>query len=141
MCGVARRVASGCVSGRRRGRGFESCLGGFSLARRPVLDASLSRSVVFWTASVEPVPLERPTAFLTAGVFYDRGSGLPRGQQSSIFSLLPTSGVYPQSLSVCLSSLSLYRPSPNKRSCVSSGSHLVCLNCGFNKNSKDFLRR
>ncbi len=26
-------------------------------------------------------------------------------------------------------------------SCVSSGSHLVCLNCGFNKNSKDFLWR
>ncbi len=51
-------------------------------------------------------------AFLTAGVFYDGGSGPPRGQRSSIFSL-STLGVHPQS--VCLSVVSLsHRPSPNK---------------------------
>ncbi len=77
-------ASSGCPS--RRGRAFTGCLGGFSSARRPSLDTSLSRSVVFWTASVEPVPLERSTAFLTAKSSTTVGQVL-RGSSNPLSSL------------------------------------------------------
>ncbi len=55
---------------RRRWSGLRKLSRGFSSARvwprRFPLAPCL---VVFWTASVEPVPLGHPTAFLTAGVF------------------------------------------------------------------------
>ncbi len=81
----------------RRGFGPSKLSRGFSSARRPVLDAP----VVFWTASVEPVLLGHPTAFLTAGFpFYDGGSGPPLGQRS-LTSLFSRRRGFTHSPSVC----------------------------------------
>ncbi len=118
------------------GRAFESCLGVFfgssPYPRRPRLP-----TVVFWTASVEPVLLGRPTAFLTAGVLYDGGLGPPWGQRSSNFSSsLPTSGVHSQSVS--LSSLTDPSSAATPRPCL-GGSSLVCLSRDLNQNSKVFF--
>ncbi len=66
--------------------------------------------------------------FLYCGVFYDGGSDPPLGHQSSNFSLVPTTGVYPHSVPV---SLSVYLTDPplagTPRSGASDGSSLACL--------------
>ncbi len=121
-----------CRPGRAsKSSGLHRLSRGFSSARRPVSDGtSLSlASVILWTTSVEPVPLSGTLhIFPYCWVFYDGGSGPPRGQQSSNFSLVPTSGVYPHSVLV---SLSVYLTGPplagTPRSGASDGSPLVCL--------------
>ncbi len=86
------------------GSGLHRLSGWFSSARRPLLDTSLSRSVILWTVSVEPVsvdalPLSLLLSLLRWWIGFTAGAAIPN------FSLLPTSGVYPQSVpSVCLSS-------------------------------------
>ncbi len=70
----------------------------------------LARSVVFWTASVEPVPLERSTAFLTAESSTTVGR-VHRGVSDPLSSLFSRRQGSTLSLSVYRLSL---RPSPNK---------------------------
>ncbi len=86
------RVRPGASSGASRS-GLRKWSREFSAARRPSLDASFSRSVVLWTASVEPIPTGRHMAFLTVGVFYDGGSAAG----AAILYLLssPDIGVHP----------------------------------------------
>ena len=118
--------ASGSSSSRS---GLRKLSRGFSVARRPSPDASLSGSVVFWTASVEPVSLwNAPRLFLlresstTVGRVHCGGS-------DPLSSLLSRRRGSTLSLSVCLSSISPTPPPLTRtpRSCGSGGSHLVCL--------------
>ncbi len=64
-------------------------------------------------------------------VFYNGGSGPLQGQQSSVFPLVPTSGVYPHSVPVTFICLFVYLTGPplagTPRSNASDGSTLVCL--------------
>ncbi len=107
-CGVrASLVRPGRRALRRSLRAVAGCLGVFvgSLPRLrrhvPVCGPLYSG-----LSSVEPVPLCGTLhGFPYYWVFYNGGSGPPRGQQSSIFPLVPTSGVYPHSVSVRLSSI------------------------------------
>ena len=130
-------VSGGVVVSRS---GLRKLSRGFSSARRPLLDASLSRSVILWTASVKPVSIDALWLSLLLSLLR-RWVGSTAGAAIPNFSLLPTSGVYLRS--VCLSIVCLSDPPLTRtpRSCVRTGSHLVCLKCGFNKNSKDFLQR
>ena len=122
-------VASGVVGPSKLSRGFSS-------ARRPIPDALGSRSVVSWTASVEPVFFDTLRLSLlqessTTGIRVHR-----RGSDPFI---LPRRG---SAHSQFVFSLCLYRPSSTRtpRSCL-SGSSLACLNRNFNENSKDIHRR
>ncbi len=104
-CGVARRPGV-----RRLVSGLRKLSRGVSSASRPILHARPFRCLPDCLSRARPSGTLR--SFPYCWVFYDGGSGPPRGQRSSIFSLVPTSGVYLQSVpSVCRLS---HRPSPNK---------------------------
>ncbi len=104
---VASRIAGASARALRRSlRAFTGCLGGFRWLVVPSPTARpFPRSVILWTSSVEPVPLSGTLhGFPYFWVFYNGGSGPLWGQQPSVFSLVPTSGVHPHSVpSFCLS--------------------------------------
>ncbi len=125
--------------GRRQSRrAFTGCLGGF-LGSSPCLRWGLPVHCL-----LDFLSRARPSGtlhgFPYCGVFYDGGSGPPRGQQSSIPSLVPTSGVYLQPVPVSPSVFDLTDPRLTRtlRSRDSGGSHLVCLQRDSHRKQQSF---
>ena len=131
-CGIASCVRF--VSSSRSG--LRKLSRGFSSARRPAptFSSRLARCLLDCLSQARPPRM--PHGFTYCGSLLRRWVGSTAGAAISNFSLLPTSGVYPQS--VCLSSLSDPSSAATPQSCL-GGSLLVCLNHDPNQNCKVFV--
>ncbi len=133
-----------CASGRVvfviECRAFESCLGVF--LRIVALSSTLPSPDPLYSGLPQSSPyLSTPYGFPYCGSLLRRLVGSTAGAAISNFSLLPTSGVYPQSVCLCIISLTDLPLTRTPHSCGSGRSPLVCLHHDPNQNSKAFRPR